>query len=148
MSWLFKHKVLLFLLTAFLFYWIKNPAEGFGIFRKGIAVYNKKPILFFDCYISPTGKLHLESDLSKPENIAYWINNHLTLDGKDGEKVNKLIIGTGFDSVQSLSFSNQHRDLLQNRSLALEYYPSKYAVERYTSLQQQQVPCALLLKVK
>ena len=147
MSSLFKNKFIIIIIVCTIIYWVKNPASEFGFSKKGLVIFNRIPILLFDCYISPEGKLHLESDLSKPVNINYWIMNHLTLDDGKGERVNSLIVGTGFDSIPLISFTEKQKQKLRSQQIKLEYYPSRVAIKKYNKSYRENKKTAILLKI-
>jgi len=148
MSWLFRHKFFTLLIIAVVVYWLKNPADQFGFFRKGCAIYNKIPVLFFDCYVTPAGKLHLESDLSVSTNITYWIDNHLTLDDGNGKKNNLLLIGTGYNGEKKVTLSSEQVRNLRGRQIDIKYLGSAEAIAKYNSLKANGERAAILLKVK
>ena len=148
MEWLWKHKLLLVLGILAVVYWFYNPAGRFGIVRNGFVVYNRIPVCFFDCYIDPVGKLHLQGDLTKKENINYWFETHLSSRPPAQGSSIPLIIGTGMDDSTgfSPSFSLLHK--CRNRHFEPKIMSSRAAIERFNSLREQEQSCALLLKVQ
>lgn len=148
MSWLLRHKFITLFIIAATLYWLKNPDDGFGFFRKGCAIYNRIPVLFFDCYVTPAGKLHLESDLSRPPNITYWIENHLTLVDENGKQNTALIIGTGFSGEKAVTLTSDQLRILRERKLTIEYLGSEEAIAKFNSLNELGTRAAILLRVK
>ena len=147
MAWLFRHKLLaLVIITAAVYWWV-NPSHQFGVSYEGFVVYNHIPVFLLDCYISPDGKLHLESDLSVPVNINYWIQTHLRIHGFPETNL-PLLVGTGFSGPPQFSFDMR----TINHCHALGYEPkflsSEEAIIRYNALKAKGTNVAILLKVK
>ncbi len=147
MSWLLRHKLLTAAIVAGCVYYFVNPAGRFGIVRKGLVVYNRIPVCFFDCFVDTKGGLHLEADLESPSNLAYWLENHLQpLSDESGGTI-PLLVGTGFDSVK-IVFSRELTGDCRGRGFEPHFYNSREAIERFTALREKGTPAALLLKVK
>jgi len=146
MSGLFKHKILILLIIFSVVYWNTNPPHRFGFIRKGCIVYNRIPVILFDCFISADGKLHLESDLSKTANVNYWIDNHLFNARSKGSHL--LIVGTGFDNQKQIDFDQKQMKEIRENDFQIEYLPTRAAVARFNELQTRENPPAILLKVK
>ncbi|MBN1577602.1 MAG: hypothetical protein JW913_13670 [Chitinispirillaceae bacterium] len=148
MSWLFKHKVLMLFVIAGAVYWFTSPSGRFGITRKGFVVYNKIPVILFDCYIDPAGGLHLESDLGLQSNITYWFENHFSGYYNKDSGLLPLLIGTGFDDSVEIKFKPELVQRCRDRRFEPHFYPSREAIDRYTTLRGEGKTAALLLKVK
>ena len=149
MSWLFRNKLLILLIILGGIYWVKNPADRFGISRNGFVVYKKIPILLFDCYIDPDTKIYLEADLSKKKNITYWYNNHFTKYKKNESGKIPLIIGFGFDTSTSIAID----DTLLQKCRIEQFDPLIFehaleAINKYNELQISGKKAAILLKIK
>jgi hypothetical protein len=148
MSWFFKHKLLLLLIIAGVWYWNKNPSDRFGMTRPGFVIYNRIPVFFTDCYISPNGKLYLEEDLSKEVNVNYWIDNHLSV--KDGEPLmnTPILVGTGFKDKKSIIFTPEQMKRLHDRHFSLELLSSKDVIVKYNTVVQGGQKTGILLKIQ
>ena len=148
MSWFFKHKLLTLLIIAGIFYWVKNPSGQFGLHQKGFVVYNRIPIIGFDCYIDTKGKVHLESDLTQAVNLNYWFNEHLIKDRNNSLALIPLIIGTGFGEEAIKQFDMKLMQKIRQRQFEPTFIPSKKAIAYYNKLREAGKPVAILLKIK
>lgn len=147
MLWFFKHKLLILLIIAGIVYWTKNPEDRIGFSRPGFVVFNKIPIAFFDCYISPGGKIHLESDLSKKENINYWIENHLSLEDTKSFSTFRLLVGTGFKGTKDVVLTPEQSRRLRERKIVPVFFPSPEAIVKFNQVRDDSVSIGLLLKI-
>ena len=148
MDWLWKHKLLLVLGILAVVYWIHNPADRFGIVRNGFVVYNRIPVCFFDCYIDPAGKLHLQGDLSHTGNIDYWYKNHLSNNAPEEGSHVPLFFGTGMDDSTAFSPAFSLLGKCRERRFEPEVLSSRAAIQQFNTLRERQKPCALLLKIR
>lgn len=148
MKWFLKNKLLSALIFGVVFYWLYNPADRFGIVRPGLIVYNRIPVVFFDCYIDPDGKIHLEADLTQPSNITYWLDNHVSPTQKKTTSFIPLFIGTGFNDSCKLRLSTSVLQRCRSLGFSPSSHPSREAIARYEALRLQKKECAILLKVK
>ncbi|MBN1760696.1 MAG: hypothetical protein JW863_20375 [Chitinispirillaceae bacterium] len=148
MDWLWKHKLVLVLGIVAVAYWFYNPADRFGYVRKGLIVYNRIPVAFFDCYIDPDGKLFLESDLSVPNNQNYWFEQHFSnYQNHTPNTAIPLYIGTGFDGAKQFHPNEEMLRKCRIRGFEPAIMSSGAAITRFNGLRQQQKKCALLLKL-
>lgn len=148
MSWIFKNKFLSLIIIAAITYWLYNPAGLFGIVRKGFVVYNRIPILFFDCYINPEGRLYLESDLTEKSNIRYWFANHFQPSTDSGNQLTPLLIGSGFSGKRSLLLNQKELQTCRNARYEPRQLPSIEAISTYNTLRKKGRKAAILLKIK
>ena len=148
MGWLWKHKLLLVLGILAVVYWFYNPAGRFGIVRNGFVVYNRIPILFFDCYIDPAGKLYLQGDLTQKENVNYWFQNYLVKKSPGRRSTVPLFFGTGMDDSSGISPDFTLLQKCRNHRFEPKVMSSRAAIQRFNALREQEQPCALLLKIR
>lgn len=148
MSWFLKHKLLTLLIIIGIFYWFYNPAGRFGMYTKGFLVYNKIPLVQFDCYIDTNGKMHLESDLSKQEYVNYWYRNHFINDRNPSPAFIPLIIGTGYEYKEMEPFGRELLANIRQKRFEPKFYPTPRAIEVYNKLRDADKQCAILLKIK
>ena len=148
MVWIFRHKLLMLAVTVGVAYWLLNPAGRFGIVRKGFVVYSRIPVLFFDCYIGPEGKLTIEEDLSLKSNQTYWFENHFSNSHNNGTDLIPLLVGTGFDDGENVTFDRALLKKIRDRGFEPHFYPSREAIARYDALRDEGKTTALLLKIK
>jgi hypothetical protein len=147
MSWLFKHKLLLLFIITGIWYWANNPADRFGLTRAGFVVYNKIPVFWFDCYVSPAGKLYLAADLSKSENVTYWLDNHVSVaDFKTGSQFH-LLVGTGFKDTNNIVFDTEQIRRLREMNCYPELLPSAEAIAKFNTIKNSGASAGILLKV-
>ena len=146
MARLLRHKILLIIVIGIAVYALNNPSGRFGWTRKGLVVYNRIPVVFFDCSIDHDGRLYLEADLSQPVNFNYWFENHLSGNHTDGPI--PLIIGTGFGDSLDLNPDRNQLRKCRNRRFEPTLYPSREAIARFEELRSAEKKCVLLLKVK
>lgn len=148
MSWLFKHKLLVLCIIAGGIYLWVNPSGKFGMHRKGFVVYNRIPILLFDCYINISGKLYLEEDLSRNLSINYWKENHLESSRRTTQALIPLLVGTGFGDSAQVSFKQNVMAHCRELRFEPHFYSSQEAIARYNRFREENKSVAILLKVK
>lgn len=148
MSFFMRHKFLLILIALFAFYWYKNPPHRIGFAHKGVAIYNRIPVTFFDLYIGPDQKLRIEDNLSDPWVINNWVENQLDDYKQLGKKRFTLFLGTGFDSSKGLSLSDTVVNKLYGLDISLRRSSSQDAIRNYNACLDSGNTAALLLKVK
>ena len=148
MSWLFRHKFVMLLFVAAGAYFFVNPPGRFGIVRNGFVVYNRIPVLLFDCYIDPANKIHLEGDLGIGSNITYWFENHFTSFRNKGPGLLPLLVGTGFGESVEVMLSQKMLQRCRDSGFEPRLLPSREATDLYNSLRDRDKTAAILLKVK
>jgi hypothetical protein len=148
MSFVIRHKFILIFIALFAFYWYKNPPHRIGFAHKGIAVYNRIPVTFFDLYIGPDQKLHIEDNLGDPLVINNWIENQLHDYKELGKKRFTLFLGTGFDSTPGFKLSDTVVNKLYGLDIHLRQSSSRDAIRDYNACLDSGYTAALLLKVK
>lgn len=148
MSWILKNKLFFLFIIAAIIYWLYNPVGLFGVARKGFVVYNRIPILFFDCYINPEGRLYLESDLTEKNNIRYWFDNHLQSSTDSSNQFTPLLIGNGFAEKGALPLTPKDLQTCRNARYEPRQLPSTEAIIVYNSLRKKGRKVAILLKIK
>jgi hypothetical protein len=148
MSWLLKNKLLVLLFITGIAYWINNPAGRFGVFTKGLVIYNRIPVPFLDCYIDPAGKLYLQADLSEKGNVNYWYKEHFSKSRNNSSFSIPFFIGVGFDDTASFILSDEMLNRIRQKRFDPEQLSSPAAIGKFNRLREAGKPAGLLLKVK
>ncbi|HON10061.1 MAG TPA: Mth938-like domain-containing protein [Chitinispirillaceae bacterium] len=146
MAFLWRHKFLSLIVIFLFYYWFYNPEGSFGIARKGFVVYNRIPVAFFDLYVYSSGKIAIEGDLSKSENVKYWYDKHLSGEKNENKGELTLLVGTGFDPT-SFKLDQEIISNLRDRRIVVSQMPSLRAIEKYKEMKMEGKVVAVLLKV-
>lgn len=148
MGWMFKNKLLVLLVIAGIAYWINNPPKRFGVFTKGLVIYNRIPVPLFDCSIDPDGRLRLQGDLAIKGNLNHWFSKHFSeFENHDPEYI-PLLIGQGFDDTASFTLSDEMLYHCRKKRFDPKQLSSPAAIGKFNRLREAGKPVALLLKVK
>ncbi|NLP02328.1 MAG: hypothetical protein GX089_07530 [Fibrobacter sp.] len=147
MVFLWRHKFLSLTVISLFFYWFYNPEGSFGIARKGFVVYNRIPVAFFDLYVNFSGKIVIEGDLRKSENVKYWYDKHLSGEKNIYKGDLTLLVGTGFDSTSFFKLEQEIFSNLRDRRIFVSQMSSPRAIEKYKEMKMEGRTVAVLLKV-
>lgn len=147
MAFLWRHKIFTLFLLFVAYYLFVNPHNRFGIVHKGIAVYNKVPVVLFDLYVSPSGDMFLEEDLKKPDVLKNWFQDHIATDTLFHTHP-ELLVGTGFENTGGNILEGSLVDTLEALGIVVKQMPSNDAVNMFNADKDSLRSTAILLRVK
>ena len=145
MVFLWRHKFLSLTVIPFLLLVLQSGRQFWNCPQR--LVLQQNPVAFFDLYVNFSGKIVIEGDLRKSENVKYWYDKHLSGEKNIYKGDLTLLVGTGFDSTSFFKLEQEIFSNLRDRRIFVSQMSSPRAIEKYKEMKMEGRTVAVLLKV-